>query len=1128
MIRFSLPEAPPFQSGPVKAWCAPVIIPTYDPAPPDKNPSFVERRVYQGSSGRVYPLPCIDRVDTTARDRLWNALHLENAYLRVMILPELGGRIHVGLDKTTGYDFFYRQNVIKPALVGLAGPWISGGVEFNWPQHHRPGTFLPVDYKIEQCLSGSCIIWCSDHDPMNRMKGMHGICLHPDRSYIECKVRLYNRTPYVQTFLWWANVATQVHEQYQSFFPADITHVADHAKRAMSAFPLCEGTYYGVNYAERARNGVPEHEVPRKFVPTGNYAPNDLSWYANIPVPTSYMIVGSQKDFFGGYDHRRQAGLVHMANHHISPGKKQWTWGNHDFGYAWHRNLTDSDGPYIELMAGAYTDNQPDFSFLMPGETKTFSQYWYPIQKIGPPNEANRDAAVSLRPDAGKVTLGVAVTGNYPRSFIQLLQDGRPIREWQHNLTPALPWQTSTDISSEGDPAALSVVVLCNGRKLIELGPTSPTNGQAQPVAATEPLLPEQVKTNEELYLIGLHLDQYRHATRGPEQYWEEALRRDARDVRCNNALGKWRLRRGEFSTAERHFRDAIQRMTALNPNPYDGEPYYNLGLTLRFLGRDREAYGAFYKATWNSGWRAAGLLALAELDVHAKQWETAWEHLTVALRVDADQLNVRNLITVVLRRLGRVQEAESFLAESHRLDPLDYWTAQLRGESLGDNQARLDVAFQYLRCGLYEEADSVLASCDETVHDGSVPIVFYCRAFANRQSGLSDAAHWEQAGAEANPDYCFPSRLEEFLVLESVLECQPRDARAHYFLGNLLYDRGRHEEAISHWELAVGADRAYSNPWRNLAVAYFNVRGDLGRAKDAAEAAVAVNPHDARLLYERDQLWKRSGEAPLVRCHELSKHLDLAELRDDLTVELANLYNQTGEPEKALTLLMSRKFQPWEGGEGTVLGQFVRAQLALGRDALLGDNPQQAMELFTAALHPPANLGEDWHLLANRSNVFYWLGVACEAAANGTGARDWWTRSADSSGDFQDMSVRVHSEMTYYRALALRSLGRTHEARQLLRDLLRYAKELARTEPKIDYFATSLPTMLLFAEDLRKRNRVAALFMEAQASFGLDYERRGSRLLSEVLRLDPSHSAGADLRTDLQARTILAQRIPA
>lgn len=383
-MKFELPKAPAQQAGPVKAWFEPVVIPTYHPHAPDKNPMFLENRVYQGSSGKVYPLPFTDRISTEARDHPWQAVHVENEFLRVMVLPEIGGRIHVGLDKSNGYDFFYRQNVIKPALVGLAGPWISGGVEFNWPQHHRPATFMPVQAQIQEHSDGARTVWCSDHDPMNRLKSAHGICLYPGRAYIEVKVRLYNRTPFTQTFLWWANVGVHVHELYQSFFPPDVQYVADHAKRAVSRFPLCEGRYYGVEYGERARSGVPVEERRRRFVLPAGYPPNELSWYANIPVPTSYMAIGSTEDFFGGYDHRRKAGLVHVASHHISPGKKQWTWGNHDFGYAWERNLTDRDGPYIELMAGVFTDNQPDFSFLSPWETKAFSQYWYPIRGIGP------------------------------------------------------------------------------------------------------------------------------------------------------------------------------------------------------------------------------------------------------------------------------------------------------------------------------------------------------------------------------------------------------------------------------------------------------------------------------------------------------------------------------------------------------------------------------------------------------------------------------------------------------------------------------------------------------------------------------------------------------------------------
>jgi hypothetical protein len=286
----------------------------------------------------VYPLPFVERIASEPEQHEWQAIHLENRYVRLVVLPELGGRIHIGYDKTSGYDFFYRNNVVKPALVGLTGPWISGGVEFNWPQHHRPATFLPVETEIELSDDGSVTVWCSDHDPFARMKGTHGVRLHPDRSVIELVVRLHNRTSERQTFLWWANVAVRVHDDYQSFFPQDVGYVADHARRAITAFPAADRPYYGVDYPERAR------------VEPGS---DRIDYYRNIPVPTSYMVVDSAEEFFGGYDHAADAGFVHWADRRISPGKKQWTWGDAPFGHSWDAHLTDSDGPYVELMAGS-------------------------------------------------------------------------------------------------------------------------------------------------------------------------------------------------------------------------------------------------------------------------------------------------------------------------------------------------------------------------------------------------------------------------------------------------------------------------------------------------------------------------------------------------------------------------------------------------------------------------------------------------------------------------------------------------------------------------------------------------------------------------------------------------------
>jgi len=1123
--HLELPPAPSEEAGAVKAWAQAVVLPTYAPLPPGPNPMFLEARVYQGSSGRVYPLPFTDRIATEPRERSWKAVHLENEFLRLMILPEIGGRIHVGLDKTNGYDFFYRQNVIKPALVGLAGPWISGGVEFNWPQHHRPATFMPVEYQIERAANGSVTIWCGDHDPMGRLRGEHGVCLHPAKAIVEVKVRLYNRTPYPQTFLWWANVGAHVHERYQSFFPPDVRFVADHARRAMSTFPLCTGRYYGIDYQRRALDGIPAEEMPRQFVPPGNYPPNDLSWYANIPVPTSYMAVGSKEDFFGGYDHAKAAGLVSIADHHIAPGKKQWTWGNHEFGYCWGRNLTDGDGPYIELMTGVYTDNQPDFSFLAPWETKAFSQYWYPIQEIGPAKKANIEAAISLDKTGREVRLGVYLPEHLPQTTVRLERNGELLKEWHRDIGPGSAMVEALPLSEDIPETELSLSVSSEDRLLIAYGPQRKVAGDS-PSPAVEPPLPAKVKTIEELYLIGLHLAQYRHATRYPEAYWREALRRTPSDARCNNAMGSWHLQRGEFMQAENHFRAAIARLTRLNANPNDGEPYYNLGLTLRFLGNLAEAYESFYKASWNYAWRAASFHAIAEIDCRRGAWELALAHAQLSLRANADNCSVRNLIVLILQKLGRLEEASRMLSETRHLDPLDFWSLELAGADFSiDNQLRLDIAFDYTRAGFFERAATVLKEADHSAQDGSVPIVFYALATVHLQLGDEMAARdWHRRAKDANPRYCFPNRLEEMLVLESAIDFDHSDARAHYYLGNLLYDRRRHREAITHWDLSTQLDETLPTAWRNLGIGYFNVERSSAKAHSAFERAFHAAPSDARILYERDQLWKRLGTAVELRIAELERHLDLVALRDDLAVELAALYNQADQPEKAYELLRSRKFQPWEGGEGLALTQHTRAHLALGRRTLVAGSIVDAIRLLKGALENPPNLSEARHLLASQNNVYYWLGCAWFLSGNEKEAHAWWRKASQATGDFQEMSVTMYSETTYYSALSLRRLGEGAQASSLLEELLAFSRKLAREEARIDYFATSLPTMLLFQDDLQQRQKTRASFLRAQALLGLGQRKQAAALLRRILEREPDHALAFDLIAETDCGTRLRQ----
>ena len=1066
----------------VRAWEESVTIPTYPVTPPDRNPMFLDKRVYQGSSGKVYPNPFTDRLSDEKIDRRYHAVFLENEYIRLMILPEIGGRIHIGQDKTNNSDFFYRQNVIKPALVGLLGPWISGGVEFNWPQHHRPSTYMPVEHRIEEHADGSRTVWLSEHEPMNRMKGMAGICLHPGRAIVEVKVCLYNRTPFVQTFLWWANAGIHVHDRYQAFFPPDVTFVADHARRALSSFPVARGFYYGVDY----RAGV------------------DISWYKNIPVPTSYMVTQSEFDFFGGYDHAKRAGIVHVANHHIAPGKKLWTWGNAEFGYAWDRELTDSDGPYIELMAGVYTDNQPDFSWLQPYETRTFSQFWYPIQEIGPVKNANRQVAVNLERNDDGYRIGVAATEALDDVTVSLSIREDTVFERQVHLGPGEPFVAIAAVAHARHVSDLLLRVLDrDARELIRFAPIEPKETEL-PAPAVEPPAPAMIGTNEELYLTGLHLEQYRHATRYPEPYWNEALKRDPDDVRSNNAMGRLLLRRGEFHKAEEHFRRAIARLTARNANPYDGEPSYHLGVALKYQGRLAEAYGAFYKAAWNHAWQAAAYYALATIDCQRSHYEAALEHLDQALRVNADNLKARDLETAILRHQGRTEAAIESAERTLALDPLDlqarHEMALLRpgredefsGIRSGTAQTCLDLAFDYAEAGFVGDAEELI---EQPTH----PMLCYAKGwFAESRGDREGTTRAYRAGREAPPDYCFPSTLQEMIVLEAALCHDGGDARAHYYLGNLLYDKSRREEALEHWERACQIDPLFSVPWRNLGMACYNVQRQPVRAIECYEKACAANPSDARLLYELDQLRKRTRCAPEARLAELEKRRDLVDQRDDLTIELVTLYNLTGRSAKALSILRARRFHPWEGGEGLVSGQYVAAHLVLGVNALEHGQAASALNHFEAARQYPQNLGEGKHLFTPETYLDYFTGLALSITGRYDEARAAWRRASDTQRD-TDM-------FAYYRALALRSLGDPAAADGLLQRLHEFASNRMHAEVKIDYFATSLPDFLLFEDDLEERNRIDCLLLRGLAGIGLGRSSDGAADLRQVLAMDPNH----------------------
>ena len=1054
-----------------------VTFPTYRTGPLEKNPLFIEKRAYQGSTGKVYPVPICEKISDTKEDVQYKAVILENDYLYVMVLPELGGRIQRALDKTNGYDFVYYNHVIKPALVGLAGPWISGGIEFNWPQHHRPSTFMPVDYALAENPDGSAAVILGETDRINGTKSSVRITLYPDKAYIEIKGQLFNPTDYPQTFLWWANPAVHVNDHTFSVFPPDVNAVMDHGKRAVSTFPIATGEYYKADYSA----GV------------------DISRYKNIKVPTSYMAAHSDFDFVGNFDEEKDAGLLHVADHHVSPGKKQWTWGNGDFGRTWDKNLTDEDGPYIELMTGVYCDNQPDFSWLKPQEEKTFTQYFMPYKTVGRVSNATKDVILgvdyldesgkiidpdpfaygkeaneAIRQKAAAARIKVYATGEYKNVQIMICSGGKVIYQKKASLSPKAAFVDTVKELRDFEITVYSEQneLLCAYKEYIKENRPIP-----EPAEALKK--PEEIQSLEELYLAGQHLEQYRHATFLPADYYLEGLRRDPTDIRLNNAYGLYLLRNAQIEESIPSFKAAIKKQTWRNPNPYAGEPYFNLGLALELLGKLPEAYDAFFKATWSAETAGPAYHHLACLCVKQGNLNKALQFADESLLRGWHNMKTRSLKASILAQLDK-DECQRFLDESLSVDPL-YLSLLCRNADQaafskatgGRIEAYLNTAYEYLEFGCYEDAIRVLEACP-----AESPMKHYAVAYAQSLLDFPPpfAQNAAEAGERAPSDCCFPNRVMESLILKnavSVLENGGRKApMAHYYLGELLYDKKQYAQAISHWREALKAKPDLAPAHRNLAIACYN-HGEKAFALPEIAEAVRLEPNNSRFLLEQEQLLKRLERPVKERLAILEAHGALIPDRSPLMLAYVSLLNQDGQYEKALDLLTHYTFHVWEGGEGKVADEYKTALFALAEKALAENKPEAAIAYAERTLAYPVNLGEGKLENVPDNRAWYVMGCAHQAMNDETKARECFEKAA--LGSQVPEPVRYYndqpSDYIYYQGLAFAALGDREKAKKSFHQLIIFGEQHIFDQVGYDFFAVSMPELEVFQDDIQKRS---------------------------------------------------------
>jgi tetratricopeptide (TPR) repeat protein len=907
-------------------------------------------------------------------------------------------------------------------------------------------------------------------------------------------MKLRNLTPVSNTFLYFANVAVHANRNYQIIFPPSVQFATQHAKVEFSRWPIADGPYGAVDFLKGT----------------------DVSWYKNHPAAASMFAFNCKEDFLAGYDHGKEAGTLHIADHGISTGKKFFTWGVGNDGKVWDKLLTDDDGPYLELMVGAYSDNQPDYSWIQPYETKVVHEYWYPFRSIGGVKNANTEAAVNLEMlDGGRARVGFVTTSEHPAAKVLVRSGERTLFEHTVAIGPAKPFMTEVNVPAEAPHLRASLEV--DGRTLVSYEPKVLPK-RPMPTPVTPPPPPSQIKSNDELYLAGLRLLQFHSPAAEPEPYFEEVIRRDPGDMRANTVLGILYYERGLYAQAKERLAAAVARASFNYTSPKDGEPYYYLGLTQKALGEYADARESFSKASWSWAWHAPAYYSLAELACRNGNFGRALEMLDDSLSANTRNTKALDLKAAILRKTGHENEAAEVASAALAIDPLDQRSQRevrlARGEGApelnvagvvnNDVQPYLEMAADYASAGLFDEGIAALKDLQNSYPDKHrvYAMVDYWLGWLEAQRGdASGAAHYYHAAAQLPTDYVFPFRIESINVLRRAIAENPSDARAPYYLGNLLYDR-QPQEAIHAWEKAAALDGHFSMVERNLAFAYARADHDYAKARTDIAKAVALDPRP-RFVVEMDDILERAGVPAAERLADFEKHPDAYRERDDAMGSFVKLNVIAGHYDKAIELMGSRHFNVWEGGEDALHDSWVDAHLLRGDSRYRAGKYRDALADYQAALAYPENLAVGRPLDGGRSAVALFaiaetqkrLGdraaakSSLEQAVAETGARR--SRRRGWSDD--------SAETSWYKARAFEALGDRADAGQIF-DMLIKSGESALARQQVNYFAK-------FGARAGAGARLAhAHFLLALGYLGQGQTAKGRSELEDVLKYDANH----------------------
>lgn len=1089
--------------GQVKIYKGTEVIPTYQIGADEISPQFYTGRGVQGAQGKIYPYASQTKLSDELTDVTYEMLYLENEYLIVKVLPAFGGRLFSAIDKTNGHELFHTNSVIKPDLIGTLGAWVSGGIEWCFPHHHRTSTMLPSDYRMIENKDGSATIWIGETEKTMQARGIVGMTLHPGKSYIDVDYRINNMDVKTQTFLFWANVAVTANEDFRTFWPPSQEIGVFHNNRSFIKWPISnQNDDYGrTSYQEGT----------------------DLTWWKNHPNPVSFFMWDVTDGFIGGYDYGQQAGMVHVGDPIENSASKLWQFGPGKQGQNARRKLTDDGKAYVELMTGSFSNNQPDYSWILPHSAKDAKNYWYPIRDIEIAKNATEDAAVTLQMrDSKTVFYGVNVSGQQQNAKLILKNKDETLIEKIVNVDPANPFVSTYQSTEDLNEVDLFIELLDNnGATLVSYAPQAAKNTDL-PKPQDKILRPDQIESVEDLYLTGRFVDQFNRPGKNPEDYYQAALEKSADDYRVNIAMGILKVDQSKHEEALEYFQVAADKLKIKYYQPKEGELYYYRGIAHRALGHEEEAVANFGRATWYYEWFSAANFQLAQMASQQSNHQQALDYIKEAYSTNNRDGRIVNLYASLLRLHDNKEEAIKLLEDQLNYDPLDFtalYEMSLLTKSNPQNQAfrswhdnmqdvennYLTIATHYINAGLHEDGIKLLSNLENPQN----PLIhFYLAWFHSQDGNTEQAKQLIQSANNMSLDYCFPYRQESETILKHIIELDPQNARAYYLLGNLLYDH-RPFEAIAHWEKASTLNNEIPIVERNLAFGAYYAEKDVNKAVTLISKAINRNPNHSLWFSELVKYYDAS-DLDYIACLDLLKN-NLNSVKGDVTApkRYVELLNLNGEYEEAISFLNNHHFRTWEGGRD-IYWRYVDAHTLNALAKSQQGKYKEALASLRTAMEYPENLevGKSTHDEMN-AMIYYHMGSIYEKMDQEDNAKESFEKSVAA------INSRSMAELFYYQALSSAKLKDGTKTEFFINKLNDEVKALRNQSSNADLIAVEE------ADDTASnRQRAKADYLEALSLIGSNKFSSAKALLSQSLDLYKNNLWAREIHTDLITRS--------